>query len=74
MLVRYFRGKGHDALGRGDGQEALRMVSGGEDVETARQALALGAADYVTKPVDPPRLDSVLEGRLPMDRFGSEAT
>ncbi len=42
-------------------QTAVIMVSGIEDVETARQTLALGAADYVTKPVDFQYLDTVLE-------------
>jgi DNA-binding response OmpR family regulator len=36
------------------------MVSGIDDVETARRTLALGAADYVPKPVDFGYLDSVL--------------
>ncbi len=45
------------------------MVSAIEDEETARQTLALGAADYVTKPVDFPYLDSVLETHLLMKYF-----
>jgi len=36
------------------------MVSANADVETARQTLALGATDYVPKPVDFGYLDSVL--------------
>ena len=40
---------------------AVIMVSGIENVVTARQTLALGAADYVTKPVDFSYLDTVLE-------------
>lgn len=40
------------------------MVSGIEDYQTARQTLAMGALDYVTKPVDFTYLDSVLEARL----------
>jgi DNA-binding response OmpR family regulator len=36
------------------------MVSANTDVETARQTLALGATDYVPKPVDFGYLDSVL--------------
>ena len=36
------------------------MVSGIHDVETARRTLALGAADYVPKPVDFGYLDTVL--------------
>jgi CheY-like chemotaxis protein len=45
------------------------MVSGIEDVQTARQALALGASDYIAKPVDFSYLDSVLEAHLLMDHF-----
>ncbi len=45
-------------------QMTVIMVSGIEDVETARQTLALGATDYVTKPVDFQYLDSVLETHL----------
>lgn len=48
---------------------AVIMVSGVEDLEIARQTLALGAADYVTKPVDFPYLDSVLEAHLFMDQI-----
>jgi len=107
LLVEYLRDKGFEALGVGDGQEALQripefgphivlldiampritgvevlkrikalpqqmaviMVSGIEDVETARQTLALGAADYVTKPVDFQYLDSVLEVHTFMDQI-----
>lgn len=105
VLVEYLEGKGFEALGIGDGAEALRqlpefrpqlvlldismpgldgvetlrrlkalapetsvvMVSSSEDLETARQTLAMGAADYVSKPVDYPYLDSVLETHLLMD-------
>ena len=45
------------------------MVSGVEDTETARQTLALGAADYVTKPVDFQYLDSVLQVHLFMSQI-----
>jgi DNA-binding response OmpR family regulator len=37
------------------------MVSANEDVEIAQRTLAMGAADYVPKPVDFGYLDSVLE-------------
>ena len=50
-------------------EAAVIMVSGIEDVETARQTLALGAADYVTKPVDFPYLDSVLQVHLFMSQI-----
>jgi DNA-binding response OmpR family regulator len=39
------------------------MVSGNEDVETARRTLALGAVGYVPKPVDFGYLDAVLAAR-----------
>ncbi len=45
------------------------MVSGIEDVETARRTLAMGAVDYVAKPVDYRSLDSVLEMHLLMARM-----
>ncbi len=107
LLAEYLQGKGFEALGAGDGQEALRripefrphivlldimmpglsgvetlrriktlaeetaviMVSGIEDVETARQTLVLGAADYITKPVDFQYLDSVLQVHLFMSQI-----
>ncbi len=50
-------------------QAAVIMVSGIEDLETARQTLALGASDYVTKPVDFQYLDSVLEVHLFMSQI-----
>lgn len=107
MLVEYLQGKGFQALGAGDGEEALRrlpdfrpqvvlldimmpglsgvetlrrikdlapptcvvMVTANEDQEVARRTLALGAADYVTKPVDFSYLDSVLEAHALMGFF-----
>lgn len=45
------------------------IVSGLEDMETARRTLAMGAADYVTKPIDFAYLDSVLETHLFMDQI-----
>lgn len=48
---------------------AVIMVSGIEDVETARQTLAQGAADYVTKPVDFQYLDSVVQVHLFMSQI-----
>lgn len=69
------------AMPRMTGVEALRrikalpqepcvvMVSGIEDIETAKLTLALGAADYVTKPVDFQYLDSVLEVHLFLDQI-----
>ncbi len=40
------------------------MISGTEDLDTARQTLGMGASDYVTKPFDFQYLDSVLETLL----------
>lgn len=45
------------------------MVSAIEDVDTARQTLALGAADYIPKPVNFPYLDTVLEAHLFMTQI-----
>ena len=45
------------------------VVSGTEDVEIARRAVALGAVEYVTKPVDFTYLDSVLEIHTLMDQM-----
>jgi len=50
-------------------ETSVVMVSGIEDMETARQTLALGAADYVAKPVDFTYLDSVLENHFLMTQF-----
>ncbi|MBI4589552.1 MAG: response regulator [Candidatus Rokubacteria bacterium] len=64
-----------------DGVETLRrikalaqetpviMVSGIEEIETARQTLASGASDYIAKPVDFQYLDSVLEAHLFMTQI-----
>ena len=45
-------------------QIAVIMVSGIEDLATAKQTLAMGASDYVPKPFDFPYLDTVLETHL----------
>ncbi len=39
---------------------AVIMITGMQDEETARQALQLGAADYITKPIDLEYLDTSL--------------
>lgn len=49
------------------------MVSGNEDLETAQRMLAMGAADYVSKPVNFRYLDTVLEIHLLMDRLDRES-
>ena len=48
------------------------MVSGEGDEETARRTLALGAADYIRKPVDFAYLDSVLETHFLMSQLGPD--
>ena len=48
------------------------MVSGEGDEETARRTLALGAADYIRKPVDFAYLDSVLEIHFLMSQLGPD--
>ncbi|MBI4242020.1 MAG: response regulator, partial [Candidatus Rokubacteria bacterium] len=40
------------------------MVSGQSDLEVAKRALAYGAFDYVTKPVDPRHLVLSVEAAL----------
>lgn len=42
-------------------QTCVVMVSANQDVDVAQQTLAIGAADYIPKPVDFGYLDSVLE-------------
>lgn len=48
------------------------IVSGEGDEETARRTLALGAADYIRKPVDFAYLDSVLEIHFLMSQLGPD--
>ncbi len=50
-------------------ETSVVMVSGVQDEETARRTLAMGAADYVTKPVDFQYLESVLEIHRVMDEI-----
>ena len=54
-------------------ETSVVMISGIEDYKTARQTLALGASDYVTKPVDFRYLDSVLEAHLFMSHLDADA-
>ena len=49
------------------------MVTAVEDLDTARRALADGAADYVTKPFSFKYLDSVLEVHLPLDHLDPQS-
>lgn len=48
------------------------MVSGKEDEEILRRTLAIGAEDYVPKPVDFGYLDSVLELHMEVGQFDPE--
>lgn len=50
------------------------MVTAVEDLDAARGALAVGAADYVTKPFTFQYLDSVLEVHLLMDHIDAHPT
>jgi len=58
-MVYRFRGKG--------------SVTALDDLDTARGALAQGAADYLTKPFPLRYLDSVLAIHLPVDAELSQA-
>ena len=49
---------------------AVIMVSGTTDVEVARRALAAGAFDYATKPVDLNRLLESVETAVAMGGLG----
>ncbi|HVS13816.1 MAG TPA: sigma-54 dependent transcriptional regulator [Thermoanaerobaculia bacterium] len=54
-------GKGSDLLGDGEaGGPELILITGDASVETAVEALRLGALDYLTKPVDVARLKTLL--------------
>lgn len=48
------------------------MISGIADVDTARQTLAMGAADYMTKPINFQYLDRVLDVHLLMAESNPE--
>ncbi|MBI3079112.1 MAG: response regulator [Deltaproteobacteria bacterium] len=52
-------------------ETAVIMVSSNEDVETVRWTLALGAADYVSKPINFRYLESILDLHLLMARLPS---
>jgi DNA-binding NtrC family response regulator len=53
-----------EALGDRTQQVAVIMVTGQATIETAVQAIKLGAYDYLTKPIQPANLRSVLEKGL----------
>lgn len=54
-------------------QTCVIMVSGLQHEAMARRTLALGAADYIRKPVDFAYLDRVLDTHLLMAEFGPDA-
>lgn len=52
---------------------AIIMLTGKATVETAVQAIKLGAYDYLPKPLEPPKLREVLEKALKQVGFAREA-
>jgi DNA-binding NtrC family response regulator len=54
-------------------QVAVVMMTGQATIETAVQAIKLGAYDYLTKPLDPEKLRSVLEKGLKQVALAREA-
>jgi DNA-binding NtrC family response regulator len=63
-----------EALGASTQQVAVIMVTGQGTIETAVQAIKLGAYDYLTKPLEPPKLRAVLERGLRQVAVAREAT
>jgi DNA-binding NtrC family response regulator len=63
-----------EALGVRAQQLAVIMVTGQGTIETAVQAIKLGAYDYLTKPLEPPKLREVLERGLKQVALAREAT
>ncbi len=61
------------ALGARAQQIAIIFVTGQAAVDTAVQAIKLGAYDYLPKPLDPQRLREVLERGLKQVSFAREA-
>ena len=62
-----------EALGARAQQLAVIMVTGQGTIETAVQAIKLGAYDYLTKPLEPPKLRAVLERGLKQVALAREA-
>jgi DNA-binding NtrC family response regulator len=54
-------------------QVAIIMLTGQATIETAVQAIKLGAYDYLPKPLEPPKLREVLEKGLKQVGFAREA-
>jgi DNA-binding NtrC family response regulator len=62
-----------EALGARAQQLAVIMVTGQGSIETAVQAIKLGAYDYLPKPLEPPKLRAVLERGLKQVALAREA-
>lgn len=63
-----------EALGERAQQVAIIVVTGNATIETAVQAIKLGAYDYLTKPIEAPRLRAVLEKGLRHVQLAHETT
>jgi DNA-binding NtrC family response regulator len=63
-----------EALGERVQQLAVIVLTGQATIETAVQAIKLGAYDYLTKPLEPERLRAVLEKGLRQVKLGREAS
>jgi DNA-binding NtrC family response regulator len=62
-----------EALHDGIQQVAIIVLTGQATIETAVKAIKLGAYDYLTKPLEPPRLRAVLEKGLRQVQLAREA-
>jgi DNA-binding NtrC family response regulator len=62
-----------ETLGARTQQLAVIMVTGQGTIETAVQAIKLGAYDYLIKPLEPPKLRAVLERGLKQIALAREA-
>jgi DNA-binding NtrC family response regulator len=62
-----------EAVGERAQQMAVIILTGQASIDTAVQAIKLGAYDYLTKPLDPTRLQAVLEKGLKQVEFAREA-
>jgi DNA-binding NtrC family response regulator len=67
-------GAGTELLGGEDTGYEVILVTGNASVESAVSALRLGAWDYLTKPIDIPRLKSLLAGFRRADDLKKEVT
>ena len=63
-----------ETLGARVQQLAMIMVTGQGTIETAVQAIKLGAYDYLIKPLEPPKLRAVLERGLKQVTLAREAS